>query len=151
MTFKNKKGFTLVELLIVIAIVGLISAAAMYALNNSRLKSRDAKRKGDISALDKAISMYINENGSAPANTAPDPNKGECLSNTAGPGMALKTFMTTIPVDPRYPITPPTAYTAGTPTAAPDGMCYYYWKGTGTSYKLSYIIEGNSSINTISR
>ena len=148
---KNKKGFTMVELLVVISIIALLFAAGMYALSASRMKGRDAKRKGDISGLDKAISMYINDNGAAPANTVP--GTGECLSDTNNPGLALKTYMSVIPVDPRYPTQlTGVAITDGVPTTAPNGVCYYYYKvASGSGYKLSYILESNSSINTISR
>ena len=147
---KSKKGFTLIELLIVIAIIGLLTSVAVYSLSISRMKGRDAKRKGDISAIDKAISMYINDNGSAPANTVG--GTGECLTNANIPGTAIKSSMSVIPVDPRYPTTLPTSVDAnGIPTAAANGMCYFYYKGIGSSYKLSYILENNSSINTIAR
>ena len=40
----NKKGFTIIELLVVISIIGLLSTISVVSLNGARIKSRDAKR-----------------------------------------------------------------------------------------------------------
>ena len=53
------RGFTIVELLIVIAIIGLLSAIIMSNLSGSRAKSRDAKRISDISQIQLAIEQYF--------------------------------------------------------------------------------------------
>ena len=62
----NKSGFSLIELLVVIAIIGLLAVMAVVSLNNAREKARDAKRMGDIKAIQTAIEFYIQSNGHAP-------------------------------------------------------------------------------------
>lgn len=59
MYHNNKKGFTLVELLIVIAIIAIIAAVAFVALDPlTRFKdSRDAARWSDVSAMAGAIKV----------------------------------------------------------------------------------------------
>ncbi|MDD4784199.1 MAG: prepilin-type N-terminal cleavage/methylation domain-containing protein [Candidatus Paceibacterota bacterium] len=54
-----KKSFTLVELMIVIAILAILSAIVIFALNPSELfkKSRDSRRITDIQTLYKGISF----------------------------------------------------------------------------------------------
>ena len=62
----NKSGFSLIELLVVIAIIGLLAVMAVVSLNGARKKGRDAKRMGDIKAIQNAIELYITSNGHAP-------------------------------------------------------------------------------------
>jgi prepilin-type N-terminal cleavage/methylation domain-containing protein len=54
---KFKKSFTLVELMIVIAILAILSAIVIFALNPARLfdNFRDSRRVVDITAINKAI------------------------------------------------------------------------------------------------
>lgn len=58
---KSKRGFTLVELLTVITIIGLLSTLAVAALNSAREKSKLAKAVHDIDQLSKAIEMLGND------------------------------------------------------------------------------------------
>ena len=59
----NKKtGFTLVELLVVISIIGILSSLAMVSLNNARVKARDALRKGDMAQIRTALNLYYDDN-----------------------------------------------------------------------------------------
>lgn len=64
----NKKGFTLLELLVVISIIGLLATIATASLSNARAKARDAKRLGDAKAIFGALELYYNENGHYPCN-----------------------------------------------------------------------------------
>ncbi len=63
---ENKKGFTLVELLVVIAIMSILTVITVGQFQNARRKARDVQRKGDISALAKALQMYYTDYGTFP-------------------------------------------------------------------------------------
>ena len=54
---KNEKGFTLVELLVVISIIGLLASVALASLNSSRVKARDARRKADLRQVRHALEL----------------------------------------------------------------------------------------------
>ena len=62
------KGFTLLELLIVISLIGVIAAWLLAVLNPMEQisKANDAKRKTDLSVVQKAIEQYYQDNGSYP-------------------------------------------------------------------------------------
>jgi len=62
----DKKGFTLVELLIVMAIIGLLASIVLISLNIAKKKANDAKRLSDLKQIQIALEMYNDENGSYP-------------------------------------------------------------------------------------
>ena len=63
----KRTAITLVELLVVTAIIGLLSAVAVTATTNANVKGRDAKRLGDKRAIINALNVYYSNNGSWPA------------------------------------------------------------------------------------
>lgn len=61
MKIRKNSGFTLLELLIVIAIIAILSVALVLVLNPAETlkKSRDAQRISDLSTLKTAIGLYM--------------------------------------------------------------------------------------------
>ena len=62
----KSKGFTLIELIVVVVIIGVLSAIAVPALQNSAAKARQKEATTMLSAYIKASQMYIAEHGSIP-------------------------------------------------------------------------------------
>ena len=60
------KGFTLLELLVVIGIIAILSTIAVAALNTARAKARDVKRMHDLRVISKALDMYYADYGYYP-------------------------------------------------------------------------------------
>jgi prepilin-type N-terminal cleavage/methylation domain-containing protein len=52
---KNKQGFTLLELLVVVSIIGILIAIGAVAYSTAQKKGRDARRKGDLKAIQNAM------------------------------------------------------------------------------------------------
>jgi type IV pilus assembly protein PilA len=61
---KNQKGFTLVELLIVIAIIGILAAIAIPQFSTYRAKAFIAATKSDAKNAYTALQAYVSENPS---------------------------------------------------------------------------------------
>ncbi len=59
---RNNKGFTLIELMIVVAIIGILAAVAMPRFANLIRKSNEGATKGKLGALRSALSIYYADN-----------------------------------------------------------------------------------------
>lgn len=62
----KKQGFTLMELLIAIAILGIMATVSMGGYFSSLKKGRDAKRKAALEQVQRALEMYYNDHGRYP-------------------------------------------------------------------------------------
>jgi len=65
-TEKNKKGFTLAELLTAVVIIAILIGILMPALNMARNYAKNAKQKVQISSIEVGINMYRNDFGEYP-------------------------------------------------------------------------------------
>jgi general secretion pathway protein G len=66
-------GFTLIELIVVIAIIALLSGISVFALNEARESGRDAKRRGDLAQIAQGIELFKADCNFYP-NSIPLPN-----------------------------------------------------------------------------
>lgn len=63
---KNKKGFTLVELMVVMSIISLMSSLVFASVNTARARARDSARYSAVQQMRNAIELYITKYGHAP-------------------------------------------------------------------------------------
>lgn len=62
----DEKGFTLVELLVVVVIIGILASLAVFALGDSVEEARKAQVKADLRTLNAALELYMVENNKTP-------------------------------------------------------------------------------------
>lgn len=109
--FKRKypKAFTLVELMVVIAIIGILSTIVSVNLSGAQKKSRDSRRIADLQALNSSLKMYYEDKDSYPDADVDnsdsnkyctigdkwDDNQTICLGEIQTLG-----FVSTLPTDP---------------------------------------------------
>jgi prepilin-type N-terminal cleavage/methylation domain-containing protein len=60
------RAFTLIEILVVVSIIGVLSAVILTSLNSARIKGRDAARIVDVREIKKAMEFYYDDNKSYP-------------------------------------------------------------------------------------
>jgi prepilin-type N-terminal cleavage/methylation domain-containing protein len=109
--YKKVRGFTLVELLVSIAIISVLASIVMVSVGSARENSRDKKRVADLGQITLAIKLYQTQNGYFPKET--DGFNGEICPTCSGSiNDAIRLYMGSVPVDPK-----------GT------GNYYYYYDG----------------------
>ena len=72
MNQKNKKsGFTIIEVLIVVSIIGMLATIMLVTYTNSLKRSRDNRRVADVESIRLAVNMYADKNGKYPDYSTP--------------------------------------------------------------------------------
>lgn len=62
-TRRSLRGFTIVELLIVIVVIAILAAITIMAYNGIQQRARDTQRKSDVTQITKGLVMWSTETG----------------------------------------------------------------------------------------
>ncbi|MDO8497086.1 MAG: prepilin-type N-terminal cleavage/methylation domain-containing protein [bacterium] len=144
---KVKKGFTLLELILVIAIMGVLAAMVSGNFITSLKKGRDSRRKGDLEQVQKAVEMYYEDKKMYPLTTELS------FSGPVGTGSSLydpvsgKIYMQKIPNDPLYV----EGVVFGI-AVLPGGAAYVYCVDSATAptkYQLYTLLENTMDTSNI--
>ena len=90
----NERAFSLIEVLIVVAIIGTLASIVMYGITGSREKGRDTARIADLETLNLSLLRYFEACREYPSALTTTANNG-CPSGTT-----LGSFIPAIPADP---------------------------------------------------
>jgi prepilin-type N-terminal cleavage/methylation domain-containing protein len=108
----NNKGFTIVELLIVIVVIGILALLVITTYSGIQAKARNSKRASDVKSLQTQIEAYFSQNGFYPSRT--DLNTASWLTTN------MKSLDQTALIDPSN------ATQSKTLVAAPVAKSYSY-------------------------
>ena len=106
---KTNCGFTIIELLVVMAIIGVLATVVLVSLTEARGRARDAVRLIELNQIEEALTQFFLEHGHWPCENY---NASQCPGQTAnangviGSGGAhintlLAPYFDEVPVDPR--------------------------------------------------
>lgn len=124
----RQRGFTLVELLVVVSIIAILSVIGIAIFTNTQVDARDAKRKGDLDALAQALEASYGKDTTNPQTYKLDSanfnnNKIPVDGGTLGYCFTYNTSRNLSAADVTTFRTPPAAWTAGNsctnPTTSP--------------------------------
>ena len=122
----SKKGFTLLELMIVIVILGVLTTLISGNFLNSLKRGRDTRRKTDLQNIQKALELFYEDKKTYPTFNIFATDGALCETQVSSScGSTEKIYMQKVPTDV---------------TSACE---YLYVSGDGTQYKLYSIIEND--------
>ena len=131
---KSSQGFTLVELLVVVLILGVLSGVVLAVLNSSGIqqKARDSQRKSDLKIVQSALELYFADNRMYPD------NRLSWIPAHNIPG--ITSYVNPVPTDPK-----PFGTTNAACSATSSG--YLYRSNSSSPYGRAYVLSARMELS----
>lgn len=143
---KNKySGFTIVELLIVVVVIGVLAALVLNSFSSAQARARDTSRITKLNAIKKAIEGYYAENGRYPEIQDAKMVETSCGSQTENWGHCDRAKQLADMLAPYISIEPTSL------SQATQGNYYYHYTSQSSdnfqTYGVMVYLEGNGGQN----
>lgn len=122
-----KRGFTIIELLVVMAIIAMLTSVVLVVMTDLQAKSRDTRRMEDVREIQKALSLYYVDGNRFPQAASPVTITGSDSFSTT---LVNSGAISAVPADP----------------VSPD-FDYTYQATTSASYAITFCLETDSIPN----
>ena len=144
MKIKNaRRGFSLVELLVVVTIIAILSVTAFVALGGQTVRARDSKRQQDLTIIQSSLEHYFLEFSRSPASLT----QGE--ATVAAGWLIPKRFLSRIPEDPNSTVSEPLPYLYNLAAGAQSYEIAATLEKTGIPSAFETYIIGNTDPSAI--
>lgn len=139
-----RHGFTIVELLIVIVVIGLLASITVVAYNGIQVRARDSKRAQDFATIQKMLRTYEAKNGGVPhVSTYGGSGGGGWNTSTMGSWITPLSSEGTVPRDPLNNFSGDPG-DVGNGAGTGYGYFYYCYDQNPDYARLGYFKEQNS-------
>jgi prepilin-type N-terminal cleavage/methylation domain-containing protein len=133
----SRSAFTLVEILVVMAIIGILATLGTSSFLSARLRARDAERKSDIGQIQRSLELYYSDYTEYPDESVITPllSSGNEFRDANG-----SLYMSSMPTEPRTP-----AFNYIYDVDATDNQKYRLYARLENTEDLATDIDGNGS------
>ncbi len=129
----EKSGFTLLEVLVVVAVMAMLMSFTIASIQSAKQRNRDARREQDMKQLQNALGLYATNTGLYPICSS------EVVVGSAGDTCLTTALMSSQATQGRVP-TDPLGATTGTCGGAGSNV-YCYQSVNGFTYTIRYALE----------
>lgn len=139
-----QKGFTLIEMLVVIAIISILIGIGINTFTIAQKKARDVKRKADLRSIQVALELYKQDKGVYPPMTCTGNTSAYQLAETVfGCTADFSSYLPSVPKDPTGNLCPSGWFYQSTSCRG-----YFYTSNpsytSGCGYILAVSLENNN-------
>lgn len=144
-----KKGFTIIELLMALLIIGLLVAAVTIGVKTSQAKARDSRRFNDLKLIQTAVKSFYIDTESYPTELQMDPSRTSAFARSYDAGidwtqiLVTRAYITQPPMDPLDGRTG--NYIDETGDTSHTGRWLYGYVLNGSAYKLFSRLEHDAT------